>query len=79
MECIIMDVVCCVKAVMLIWGAKRPLLHNNVQAQHTRFCDALRLWKACKNWGTNHRAEFHQLLPKVGRARKTLDSIIGSF
>src|SRR5271170_6453865 len=57
---------------MLIWGAKRSLLHHNRQAQHTRFfVTPPRSQKACKNWGTNHKPEFHHCIQSWPCAQNT--------
>jgi len=82
MECITVGVVCCVKAVMLIWGAKPS---DAVAAQYVmskRSTQGFGLHGFGKLVKTGEPITDQSLInyfQRVGRARKTLNSIIGSF
>jgi hypothetical protein len=74
MECITVGVVCCVKAVMLIWGAKQSLLHNNLQVEHTRFCDSVTSTKLVK---TGEPITDQSLIQKLAvRAKHSIQSLV---
>jgi hypothetical protein len=79
MECIAFGIVWYIKAMMLIWGAKRFLLHSNLQAPHTRFCDASTPSAKLVKTGEPITSQNPISVAKLGRACKKLNLIIGSF